>query len=290
LSDSQQEHLPELIQIKALPAMYDDSTHQLWHCDTVDGPMMLKVCQLDSVDKSDFWQGMKCLFDVDLPSSLKEMSQVYQKLSEYGCLAIPEHIASDSANPTAFILARLSPGVSVKLSSVDDDMVQLLARHISGLHSNRQITWGAFHQANNDARHWPTRLQQTLQTLSEQHLKSIPSKLLDAAMQQSMNMSMDYFVPIMPDLRWDQFLHQQGQLSTLVDLDAFVYGPRELELVLLEYLLDNQQAAVFMEIYQQTHEQPDLSQLRLPYRLLLFLMNVLGEQDLDKWMSADQRW
>ncbi len=290
MSAKQQQILPELIQAIALPVMYEDSTHRLWHCDTVDGPMMLKVCQIESVNRSDFWLGMNSLFDVDLPSSLKEMPQIYQKLTEHSLLSIPEHIASDSANPTAFILARLLPGESVEASLVDDDMVLVLAKHISGLHSNRQITWGAFHQANNDAQHWPSRLQQTLQTLSKQQLKSIPTKLLDEAMQQSMKLSTDYFVPIMPDLRWDQFLHQQGQLSTLVDLDAFVYGPRELELVLLEYLLDQQQAALFMKCYRQTHEKPDLSQLRLPYRLLLFLMNVLGEQDLDKWMDADYWW
>ena len=61
-------------------------------------------------------------------------------------------------------------------------------------------------------------------------------------------------------------------------------GPRELELVLLEYLLTPQQAEVFLNVYQSYLPWPDLSNQRLSYRLLLFLMNVLGETDIDKWL------
>jgi hypothetical protein len=94
----------------------------------------------------------------------------------------------------------------------------------------------------------------------------------------------------MPDLRWDQFLENDGKLSALVDLDAFVFAPRELDFILLEYLLNQQQARVFAQQYQQSHSLPDLSVVRKPYRLLLFLMNVLGEEDIDTWMQAAARF
>ena len=110
------------------------------------------------------------------------------------------------------------------------------------------------------------------------------------ALNQVTGISVENFVPIMPDLRWDQFLQYDGKLSALVDLDAFVFGPRELELVLLEYLLDQQQAELFMLHYQQMHAMPDLSEVRTAYRLLLFLMNVLGEKNIDIWMQASIRF
>jgi hypothetical protein len=94
----------------------------------------------------------------------------------------------------------------------------------------------------------------------------------------------------MPDLRWDQFLQQNKQLTALVDLDAFVYGPKELELVLLEYLLNSEQAELFKEHYQRHSELPDLNFVRAPYRLLLFLMNVLGETDLSNWLGEGTVW
>ena len=94
----------------------------------------------------------------------------------------------------------------------------------------------------------------------------------------------------MPDLRWDQFLRQQDKLSALVDLDAIVYGPRTLEFVLLEYLLDPSQAECFAAEYQNYQVIPDLTDVRLPYRLLLFSMNVLGETDLDEWLNHPHRF
>jgi aminoglycoside phosphotransferase (APT) family kinase protein len=133
-------------------------------------------------------------------------------------------------------------------------------------------------------------LQSTLSSLVELHAITIPEQVLEKALQQAADLNIETFVPIMLDLRWDQMLHQQGQLSAIVDMDAFVVGPRELELVLLEYQLNEHQAGVFIEAYRASAEWPDLTEQRFCYRLLLFLMNSLGETDVNKWMNASIRW
>jgi hypothetical protein len=105
------------------------------------------------------------------------------------------------------------------------------------------------------------------------------------AIKQADNITSNYFVPIMPDLRWDQFrIDKKGRLA-LMDLDAFVIGPREFELVLLEYILDKPHHSIFKKTYQTMLDYPDLSKVRLSYQILLFAMNVLGETDLMKWIS-----
>jgi len=53
----------------------------------------------------------------------------------------------------------------------------------------------------------------------------------------------------MPDLRWDQFLSNGKQITALIDLDALVMGPIELDWVILEYLLSAQQAEWFILEY-----------------------------------------
>lgn len=75
-----------------------------------------------------------------------------------------------------------------------------------------------------------------------------------------------------------------------MDLDAIVYGPKTLEFVLLEYLLDQKQAEIFAVEYMNHQTIPDLTAVRLPYRLLLFLMNVLGEMDLNSWLNHPKRF
>lgn len=287
LSATQQHNLPKLIHVRALPAMYEDSTHQLWHCDTVDGEMMLKVCNRANVKNASFWQGMKTLFDVDLTQSLGQFNRVYQQLSQLSSLAIPEFIAADCASEPsspAFILTRMVSGIMVDVKHVNNDMIISLAKHISQCHQCENTQWGELHNAKKRAKEWGDKLHSTLMLLAES--QNIPSEIWDDIGNQAKLISVEKFVPVMIDLRWDQFLQQDGKLTTLVDLDAFVYAPKELELVLLEYLLDEQQAREFKRYYQQKQRMPDLSAVRSPYRLLLFLMNVLGESDIKSWMNA----
>ncbi len=288
LTESQQKDLPALIQPASLiVAKFEDSTHQLWHCQTVDGPMVLKLCNHQTIKTSTFWLGMNHLFEIDFPASLAHIDKTHHFLTEEGELQIPEHIASQAS---VFVLARYLDGEDVDFDHVSDDMVIQLAKHLAKLHHIKYSNWGAFHHAEFSGIQWSARLQHTISTLVELHSIIIPDQVLEQALQQATDLNIDTFVPIMLDLRWDQMLHQQGQLSAIVDMDAFVVGPRELELVLLEYQLNEHQAGIFIQYYQASAEWPDLTEQRFCYRLLLFLMNSLGETDVNKWMHAPIRW
>ncbi len=284
MTENQQKDLPALIQPASLiAAKFEDSTHQLWHCQTVDGPLVLKLCNQQTIQTSTFWLGINDLFEIDFPASLAHIDKTHHFLNEEGELQVPEFIASEAS---AFVLARFLAGEDVDFEQVSDDMVIQLAKHIAKLHHSQHSNWGAFHHVVFSNTQWSTRLQHTLSSLAEVHPSIIPKQVLEQALQQATNLNIEIFVPIMLDLRWDQMLHQQGQLSAIVDMDAFVVGPRELELVLLEYQLNEHQAGVFAQTYQASAEWPDLTEQRYCYRLLLFLMNSLGETDVNKWMNA----
>lgn len=245
---------------------------------------MLKVCDGNAVANSTFWQGMSLLFDVQLPAQLGEFERVYDLVNQNTSLTIPNYIASDSDNRNkkqcAFILTKRMSGNMVEQQDIDDGMVITLAKHLSQLHAQKEATWGRATEPKLAFNEWSTRLKNTLITLAERY--TIPEGLLAEALVQTERITPDYAVPIMPDLRWDQFLQEGGRLSTLVDLDAIVFAPRELELVLLEYLLTPEQTKAFISEYQH---QIDLSQVRKLYRLLLFMMNVLGETDYIVWSN-----
>lgn len=288
LSEQQQEGLPALVKPASLfEAKFEDSTHQLWYCETVDGPMVLKLCNQDTVAQSVFWQGMNGLFTTDFPASLADIDKLYHFVGDHGLLAAPEYIASQAS---VFVLARYLEGDDVIPTHISNMMVARLAHHIAQFHQQRRVGWGAFHQTAFSAEQWSSRLQSTLVALVELHPTAIPDTILEQALQQASTIKHTAFSPIMMDLRWDQMLHQQGELSAVVDMDAFVIGPRELELVLLEYQLNSTQADLFKQAYQYSAELPDLSEQRYCYRLLLFLMNSLGESDINQWMNAPTRW
>ncbi len=283
LSQQQQKTLPKLKQAAiALPALFEDSSHRLWHCDTADGPMILKVCDHQHIEQSSFWDGMNRLFEAKFPDSLQHIATTYQHIASVSPLNIPNYIAA-AAND--FVLTSWLQGDTVKAEKISDKMVIQLADHLGRCHQSVQSRWGRFHQPHLSAEQWPIRLPETISILADKHAVVIPERILKNALQQARAIQVDQFVPIMPDLRWDQFLQQQDQLSALVDLDAFVYGPQALDLVLVEYLIDARQATLFKQYYQRHQVLSDLTEVRFVYRLLLFLMNVLGETQLEAWMT-----
>lgn len=270
-----------------IPAQFSDSSHQLWFCDTVDGPMVLKLCDHANIQQSNFWLGLNGLFDIKFPFSLGNIAEVYQRISKWSCLDIPPLVAAEKST---FVLTKWLSGDEVNASKLSLDTIKSLASHLGHLHQQQLPQWGSLQQPEFTAKDWPLRLRTALQQLAHQQADLIDKAVLQQALNQTEQLTENLFVPIMPDLRWDQFLMQQGKLSALVDLDAIVYGPKTLEFVLLEYLLDSEQAEVFATEYQTYQSLPDLKVVRLPYRLLLFLMNVLGETDLSSWLNHPQRF
>ena len=282
--------LPALIAAEALPLPFEDSTHQLWRCQTSDGEMVLKLCQQDRVDKSPTWQVIKQLFDFDLSEELSQFDKVQQIIEQYGLFPVPELVAFSGQKPRfpAFVLNRFVEGQSLHKDQLTDELVLQFARHVSGLHVRQQAGWGKLYQADRKAESWPECLLKALVHQAEQ--QTIGEPWLSLAVAQLAHINPRQFAPLMLDNRWDQFLVKAGKITALTDLDAFVFGPVELELILLEYQLDKKQAALFASEYQKTIFMPDLSQQRLCYRLLLFLMNALGERDIDRWMQAPVSW
>jgi hypothetical protein len=284
LTPLEQDNLPALIAVpNLLPSKFADSTHQVFLCETVDGPMVLKVCDEGSVTQAGFWQGLNHLFLADFPNSLAQIDRTHDLLAKQGCFAIPGYVASSRGR---FVLSRFILGEDVEAARITDAMVMQLAQHIGQLHQLSQSTWGNVHAPVYEARDWPKRLHATLLALAAQSGVTIRKSFLQDVLTQANAIQESEFSPIMLDLRWDQFrtLEQSNQLA-LIDLDAFVIGPRTLELVLLEYVLTEQQLALFKVTYTQMNNWPDYSAQKVSYQLLLFLMQVLGEADLVSWMK-----
>ncbi|MFK3936410.1 hypothetical protein ACI2JA_02705 [Alkalihalobacillus sp. NPDC078783] len=90
---------------------------------------------------------------------------------------------------------------------------------------------------------------------------------------------------VLIDMDPTQFLSDGNIITGLVDTEAYVVAPRELDFIGLEYLLDEQSAAAFKEGYQTVLALPQLDQVRMPYRFLYRLLSVQGNVELKAWMN-----
>ncbi len=285
LTSLEQANLPRLTAIPTvLPSKFADSTHYIFLCDTTDGRMVLKVCNEAVITKSGFWHGINNLFDTDFPNSLRVIKQTHDLLSDQGLYAVPEFMASNHR----FVLTRFVAGENLDAEQVTNAMVVQLAKHIAQLHQTPQSLWGAIHAPIYQVADWHIRLHATLLTLSAESAVVIPGTLLQKVLAQTGQLQKSEFVPMMLDCRWDQFRRignaEPPNELALIDLDAFVIGPRALEFVLLEYVLTPSQFAIFKTAYMANNSWPDYATQKPCYQLLLFLMQVLGETDLEKWM------
>ncbi|MGP1718524.1 MAG: phosphotransferase [Methylophilus sp.] len=283
LSPSEQAGLPRLAaQPVAIPNKFADSTHRLFYCQTADGEMVLKICNESTIEKSPFWSGANHLFAADFPDSLASIHLTHAFLQKNGALSVPDFVA---ASAHRFILTRFLAGKDVESEDISDQRVIQLAQHIAKLHQSTYTRWGKLHDPQLTATAWASRLQETLALLARQHDTVIDEALLAEVLAHAKSIEEAEFVPMMLDLRWDQFRYAGANDLALIDLDAFVIAPRALDLVLLEYVLTPAQLVVFKQRYTQTHEWPDHTAHTPCYQLLLFLMNILGERDLATWMQ-----
>jgi hypothetical protein len=259
----------------SLASPFADSTHALWRLETLDArTLFLKVVQNTS---SPFWQIMQKLFGLNLGQQLGDYQLVYRQVSELTPLSAPTLLAcaAQSSQSPAYLFTTALLGENLNAEQVDDEMVIALARHLFALHAQQSETWGNFFDANNSAESWSLALRAVLGTY-----------FADDCKLQAFHHVPVCFVPMMLDLRWDQFLLRDGKLNALVDLDAFVIAPIELEFVLLEYILTPEQLLIWCSAYQlQGGKIPKITVVRDSYRRLLFAMQVLGESDLTRWLG-----
>ncbi|MEZ0288215.1 MAG: hypothetical protein ACAH05_04530, partial [Methylophilus sp.] len=249
LTSSEQASLPKLIaKPSSIPNKFEDSTHQLFYCQTVDGEMVLKVCNQASIAKSHFWSGANHLFAADFPNSLKDIHVTHHFLEKNGALTVPGFV---SASANRFVISRFLAGKDVKTEHISDQWIVQLAEHIARLHQCTNTSWGKLHAPQFTAKQWASRLQETLVFLAGQHGMLIIEPLLAEILVHAKKIQETEFVPMMLDLRWDQFRYSVNNDLALIDLDAFVIAPRALDLVLLEYVLTPAQLAVFKQHYTQ---------------------------------------
>lgn len=95
---------------------------------------------------------------------------------------------------------------------------------------------------------------------------------------------------VLADIAPWQFLLRDGKAAALIDVDAYVVGPRELELVFLEYFVDDRAARLIATGYRELGVLPPLAAVRPIYRLLGYLLTILPDIDLDTWMAWPTRF
>lgn len=297
-----------------IPSIFTDNTHLVYQLEFLADSSLerrtfsrvLKILRADNLLQNSFWQQVYQLFGLDLRKNLSNQAWLGQKLAEltgFSGLKIPQILAAE--NPSVitgkelpgFVLAEFLPGNAGNQSLMNQQNIEIFARWFYQLQQYKFATWGMHANSGQPEFALPAFGEKLAKALQEfvlnhkakqsSHNQAWLEENFAFILQQAKDLKPKTAVFTMLDLRWDQFLFDQNQqIDALIDLDAFVIAPPELSWVILEYLFDCNQAWLFKQAYQALGGQiPDLSTARNPYRLWLFALNILGENDLQKWLA-----
>lgn len=265
-------HLP--VQVTAyhpVVSPFDDATHCVYKLNTQQGGFALKLLR-DA--PSAFWVGMNALFDVKLSQQVQVSAQHYACAADYFSVTVPSLVASQTAlaSSPAYLLTGWLAGEAIHPDQIPKTLIESLAVADAQRHQKKRSTWGNAIEPSYTPVDWRRRVASLLPQLTPEALDEL--------------LNTDGFVPMIMDMRWDQCLQQEGRLSALVDIDALVFAPKALELVLMEYWLTPEQLAVWSRAYVSAGgDLPHLKGVRKTYRQLLWSWHIMGQVSESDWMN-----
>ena len=285
--------------VRKLPGLFDDSSSDVWEiqgiCFEDSSKLINYVIKSHQVsDPSSFWQGMDLLFKRSICNSYRDAKTTYTFIDALTDLKIPQVCDVLFGKTHCALVLEKIYGESIQTTEVSDSLVKQLAKFLAEMHSHPVTKMGAIateaevqKSLSQELKTWQQDVLLTIQALVSEELAKSPWVI--GALKNTSDLTIKDIVPLMMDLRWDQFSQIEGELMGVFDLDAFVFAPIELDFVILEYLLTAQQLTIFKKAYEEEGANdlsvPSIAKVRNVYRVLFFLINALGEEDIDKWMN-----
>jgi hypothetical protein len=274
---------------------YTDHATDVWRVRTSSQTVALRLSEYNSWH-GPFWDGLRRLFKWR-PVTPGRVTKRNRFLSHAGGLPVPNllshgHFKEPLRNRSlSYLIMEWLPGqrcdTFAELSEVG---LESYGIHLARLHSHvlPQVRVLAGAQSCLPET-FGAKVSETLTWLVHTYFQYDPglTALLPGMYRQALGLHPTRCVPVLVDLDPSQYLHNgTGELCALIDTDAYVIGPRELDFIALEYVLTAAQGAAFTRGYSTLLPLPNLHYVRTVYRYLYRLMEVFpGNFSPDEWLT-----
>ena len=227
---------------------------------------------------SPFWQQMAAIFGINRVTQLTALPEVAARLQQQGIVPVPQVIHVETA-PTlpdaAYAIVTQLAGVAHEPDEfpASAEIHYQLGQYVGYLHTQAYAGYGNLLMARLQpkADFFPALVANMHQTVTtfwqdEPALHAQIAQLMEMAPPDAL---FSRAVLIMIDISANQFIYNADQISGVVDLDAYVIGPMEWELTILEMCLTD--AVAFRRGYECYNPLPLFAPFRAIYRLWSYL-------------------
>lgn len=227
---------------------------------------------------SPFWQQMEAIFGINSVTQLASVRSVSERLQQQTIIPVPQVIHVEPAAPNLeapfVVLTRLAGTDHEPDEFPDGEALHYqLGQYIGYLHTQSFSGYGnmqmePLHPKTDFLAATTAMMRQTIQRFwadqveLHQYLDDLLATVDPVALFSTANL-------IMIDISGNQFVYDNRHISGVVDLDAYVVGPREWELSTLELGISAPDA--FRQGYERYAPLPTFAPFRRFYRFWMYL-------------------
>ncbi|MGE7919296.1 phosphotransferase [Viridibacillus sp. NPDC093762] len=268
---------------------YEDHSSDVWLVKTDNQEVVVRSSKMKEEPNNEFWWGCKKLFGID-PRQVYELEHVNNTLSKLTSIPIPRVIDKGRILKKEFVVVEKLKGQIVEsFTDWPSSVLQSFGEDLAKIHRYKENFVGnpsGSYQVS--LREFNQHLMDTVNELvsrfyyKEEKIKSMLPKINNLINGLPIP---EYSTFVLVDMDPTQFLSDGREITGLVDTEAYVIAPRELDFIALEYVLDVKSGQAFKKGYERVMDIPDLAKCRMPYRYLYRLLAVQGSVDIDDWLG-----
>lgn len=254
----------------------------VWRVETPQGPEIYRRSWWTDPGVSAFMLALSRLFGVD-PRNLETTAHTYRFWAELDVWAVPSVLGTIQFQETQALRLSFIDGDSGSFEDID---AHALGASVARVHGCRASHFGGLvgQQAQPITDFYP----QALRVVQDVATRYAPENWAAhwgrvEAMFRAAPPPTDA-VPMLLDWNETQFVWRGGHPFALVDVEASVFAPPELDLTFWEVLLNDTRA--FRAGYESVRPFPDLGPHRAVCRLILLALESEGSPPLLEWLEA----
>lgn len=270
--------------------LHPGQASDVWLVETSAERVVARTTRLSKTPQDEFWWGCRRLFGIDV-TDVHANAHINRVLQAHSTIPVPNVIRTAIADGVQWLVVEVMPGRTVtSFNRLPLTAAHQLGRCVASIHQCVREECGNFRgTVEYPVEDFPSVLSSTLPDLVAQfhsHDQALAAGLSSCLEQIGQALRPTIAVPILLDMDPTQFLSDGTSFTALVDTEVYAFGPPEMELVALEYLLDAEHADAFLAGYISVRAFPHLTAVRPIYRYVNRVLSVQGAVPFSQWMNA----
>jgi hypothetical protein len=230
---------------------------------------------------------MKYVFEHDFTEQMKNIKDLYQKLANK-FIKIAKPVYVDPVKQYHVYAKIKGKNYSPDIFPDNKDIHLQLGKYTGYIHKTTYPYYGALNCQNKHD--LEKALLRVIEIITRNYWNGNDAVKGYYNAVSKLKISAAHYALIMPDISANQFIYSDNmdKIEGLIDLDAYIIGPKELELAVLELCIPNQGCAnYFKSGYEQYNTLPLLENDRPVYRYLFYLCDPNNPEGIESFLNRN---